>query len=58
MKPYIYFYGILVAIYISYNLFFPLKDERAHTAFNILYAAFLFLYIGIMAFILLRKMKK
>lgn len=58
MKKYIYFYGLLVMLYIMYNLFFPMEDPKYHTLVNILFASFLFLYIGILAFILLRKLRK
>ncbi|WP_415325569.1 hypothetical protein [Chryseobacterium sp. MMS23-Vi53] len=58
MKPQLIIFGILVAGYIVYNLFFQIEDDRTNTAFNIIYASVVFAYISYMAFSLLRKMKK
>lgn len=58
MKPQLIIFGILVAGYIMYNLFFQLPDERTNTVVNILLASIIFAYIAFMAFSLLKKMKK
>lgn len=58
MKKPLIIYAILVLGYIAYNQFFQIEDERLNTAINILYASVLFLYIGLLAFLLLRKLKK
>lgn len=58
MKPQLIIFGILVAGYIVYNLFFQLEDDKTNTAFNIIYASIIFAYIAFMAFSLLKKMKK
>ena len=49
---------VLIAGFISYNVFFQVDDDRTDTIINILYASVLFGYIAFMAFILLKKMKK
>jgi hypothetical protein len=58
MKPQLIIFGILVAGYIMYNLFFQIPDERTNTVVNILFASIIFAYIAFMAFSLLKKMKK
>lgn len=58
MKPHLIVFGILIAGFIIYNLFFQLGDERTNTAVNIIYASLLFGYISFMAYSLIRKMKK
>ena len=58
MKPHLIIFGILIAGFIAYNLFFQAADERTNTAVNIIYASVLFAYISFMAYSLLRKMKK
>jgi len=58
MKPHLIVFGILIAGFIAYNLFFRAADERTNTAVNIIYASVLFAYISFMAYALLRKMKK
>lgn len=58
MKRHLYIYGLLILIFISYNQFFRVEDERIDTIINILFASFLFLYIGFLAFTLLNKLKK
>ncbi|WP_294198546.1 MULTISPECIES: hypothetical protein [Chryseobacterium] len=58
MKPHLIVFGILIAGFIAYNLFFRIGDERTNTAVNIIYASVLFAYISFMAYSLLRKMKK
>ncbi|MFY7845228.1 hypothetical protein [Chryseobacterium gambrini] len=58
MKPQLIIFGILIAGFIAYNLFFQLVDDRTNTAVNIIYASLLFAYISFMAYSLIRKMKK
>ncbi|MBL7880895.1 MULTISPECIES: hypothetical protein [Chryseobacterium] len=58
MKPQLIIFGILIAGFIAYNLFFQLADDRTNTAVNIIYASLLFAYISFMAYSLIRKMKK
>lgn len=49
---------ILIIIFVVYNLFFQVADERINTVINILFSSFLFLYIGYIAYVILRKLKK
>jgi hypothetical protein len=58
MKKQIYIYAGIVLLYIIYNQFFQVQDEKTNTIINILFASFLFGYIAYMAFLLLKKMKK
>ncbi|MDR6406136.1 MULTISPECIES: hypothetical protein [Chryseobacterium] len=58
MKPQLIIFGILVAGYITYNLFFQIADDRTNTAVNIIYASVIFGYISFLAYSLLKKMKK
>lgn len=58
MKPQLIIFGILIAGFVIFNLFFQLKDERSNTAVNIIYSSILFAYISFMAYSLIRKMKK
>lgn len=48
----------LVAVFIAYNQFFQVQDERLNSLINILFASFLFLYIGYLAFLVLKRLKK
>lgn len=57
MKKHLYVYGIMILAFIVYNQFFQIQDDRINTVINILFASFLFLYIGYVAFIALKKMK-
>lgn len=58
MKKHLYIYTLLILIFVGYNLLSPIKDERADTAVNILLTSILFGYIGYMAYVLLKKLKK
>ncbi len=58
MKKQLFIYAVLVLIFIAYNQFFQLEDERLNNLINILYASMLFLYIGYLAYTVLRKLKK
>lgn len=58
MKPHLIVFGILIAGYIGYNLFFKVADDKTNTIINIVYASIIFAYISYMAFSVLRKMKK
>ncbi|MDG4652186.1 hypothetical protein V2E39_19855 [Chryseobacterium arthrosphaerae] len=58
MKPQLIIFAILIAGFISYNLFFQSQDDKTNTAVNIVYASVLFGYISFMAYSLLKKMKK
>lgn len=58
MKIHLIIFAVLIAGFISYNVFFEAEDERINTIINILYASILFAYISFMAFTLLKKMRK
>lgn len=57
MKKHLTIYGILIAVFVVYNFFFKVEDERMNTVINIAFASVLFLYIAFMASVLLKKMK-
>ncbi|MEC5393833.1 hypothetical protein [Bergeyella sp. RCAD1439] len=58
MKKQLFLYAVLVLGFILYNAFFRSEDQRMDTLINILYTSLLFLYMGYMAFIVLRRMKQ
>ncbi|WP_185113695.1 hypothetical protein [Chryseobacterium sp. Leaf394] len=58
MKPHLIIFGIMIAGFIAYNLFFAATDDRANTLINIIYASVLFGYMAFMAFVVLKKMRK
>jgi len=58
MKKHLAFYGILIILFIVYNLFFQVEDPKTNTAFSILFSSIIFGYIAYMAFVLLKKMGK
>lgn len=56
MKKQLYFYLAMIIAFIAYNQFFQVPDERLNTLINILFASFLFLYIGYVAFLVLKRL--
>lgn len=48
----------MILAFIAYNQFFKVADEWLNSIINILFASFLFLYIGYIAFLVLKKIKK
>jgi hypothetical protein len=58
MKPQLIIFAILIAGFISYNLFFQSPDDRTNTVINIAFASILFGYISFIAYTLLKKIKK
>ncbi len=58
MKKQLYIYAVLVIAFIVYNQFFQIEDERMNAIVNILFASVLFLYIGYMAYVLLKRLKE
>jgi hypothetical protein len=58
MKRQLYNYAGIIILYVLYNQFFQVKDEKIDTIINILFASVLFGYIAYMGIILLKKMKK
>ncbi|MCQ4035147.1 hypothetical protein [Kaistella montana] len=57
MKKQLYFYLLMIVAFIVYNQFFQVADERLNTLINILFASFLFLYIGYVAYLVLKRLK-
>ena len=58
MKAQIYIYFGFIILYILYNQFFRVQDEKTNTIINILFASVLFGYMAYMAIVVLKKMKK
>ena len=58
MKKQLYFYIIMIIGFVAYNQFFQVEDERMNSIINILFASFLFLYIGYLAYLVLKRLKK
>lgn len=58
MKKQLYFYMAMIIAFIAYNQFFQVDDERTNSIINILFASFLFLYIGYLAYLVLKRLKK
>lgn len=57
MKKQLYFYITMIVAFILYNQFFQVQDEQMNAIINILFASFLFLYIGYIAYLVLKKLK-
>ncbi|MDN3606318.1 hypothetical protein [Kaistella yonginensis] len=57
MKKQLYLYMAMIIAFIVYNQFFQVKDERLNEGINILFASFLFLYIGYLAYLVLKRIK-
>ena len=57
MKKQLFVYLFMILAFIVYNQFFRVADERTNSLINILFASFLFLYIGYLAFLVLKRMK-
>ena len=58
MKKQLYIYLVLIMAFIVYNQFFQVQDERTNSLINILFASFLFLYIGYIAYVVLKRLKR
>ncbi|QBO56967.1 hypothetical protein QGN23_05965 [Chryseobacterium gotjawalense] len=57
MKKQLYIYMAMIIAFIVYNQFFQVKDARLNEAINIIFASFLFLYIGYLAYLVLKRIK-
>ncbi|MDQ0477776.1 hypothetical protein [Chryseobacterium sp. MDT2-18] len=57
MKKQLYIYMAMIIAFIVYNQFFQVKDARLNEAINIIFASFLFLYIGYLAYLVLKRVK-
>ncbi|TXF77463.1 hypothetical protein [Chryseobacterium sp.] len=57
MKKQLYFYVLMIVAFVVYNQFFQVEDEKINNLINILFASFLFLYIGYIAYLVLKRLK-
>ncbi|MBS1549167.1 MAG: hypothetical protein JSS94_04785 [Bacteroidetes bacterium] len=57
MKTHLYIYGVLILLFIAYNIFFKIEDPLLHTIINIVGVSVIFLYIAFMAIVVLKKLK-
>ena len=57
MKKQLYIYAALIVAFIIYNQFFQVEDDRLNEGINIMFASVLFLYIGYLAYLLLKRIK-
>ena len=58
MKKQLYIYVGLIILFVAYNFYKPIKDDRLDAVINILFASVLFLYIAYIAYLVLRNMSK
>ncbi|KFC22072.1 hypothetical protein [Epilithonimonas lactis] len=58
MKKQLYIYVGLIILFVAYNFYKPIKDDRMDTAINILFASVLFLYIAYIAYLVLKRIGK
>lgn len=57
MKKQLYIYVAMILAFIAYNQFFQVEDEQMNAIINILFASFLFLFIGYVAYVVLKRLK-
>ncbi|KIA85947.1 MULTISPECIES: hypothetical protein [Kaistella] len=57
MKKQLIIYVVIILAFVAYNQFFQVQDERVNSVINILFASFLFLYIGYVAYTVLKRLK-
>ncbi|SFH79215.1 hypothetical protein [Halpernia frigidisoli] len=58
MKKQLTVYGILILIYLTYNFFFKIQDDKINAAIDIIFASLIFGYISYLAFTVLKRMNK
>ena len=58
MKKQLYIYVGLIILFVAYNFYKPVEDDRLDTIINILFASGLFLYIAYIAYLVLKKIGK
>ncbi|SHJ99480.1 hypothetical protein [Epilithonimonas mollis] len=58
MKKQLYIYAGLIILFVAYNFYKPVKDDRTDAVINILFASTLFLYIAYIAYLVLKKIGK
>lgn len=47
----------MIVAFVVYNQFFRIEDEKINSLINILFASVLFLYIGFIAYLILKRLK-
>ncbi len=47
----------MIVSFVVYNQFFQVQDEKINNLINILFASFLFFYIGYVAYLVLKRLK-
>ena len=57
MKKQLYIYVAMILAFIAYNQYFQVEDEQMNAIINILFASFLFLFIGYVAYVVLKRLK-
>ena len=57
MKKQLTIYIVIILAFVAYNQFFQVQDERVNSIINIIFASFLFLYIGFVAYTVLKRLK-
>ena len=57
MKKQLTIYIVIIIAFVAYNQFFQVQDERVNSIINILFASFLFLDIGFVAYTVLKRLK-
>lgn len=58
MKQHLIIYGLLILLFLVYNFFFRISNPRTDTAVNIIFASVIFGYIGFLALVVLKKLRK
>jgi len=58
MKKHLIIYVILILIYFVYNQFIKIQNEKLRELVSIVFSSILFLYIALIAYIILKKTRK
>jgi|GEM_PF-193546 len=58
MKKHLIIYVILILVYFVYNQFIKVQNEKLRELIGIVFSSVLFLYIALIAYIILKKTKK
>lgn len=58
MKKQLIIYAVLIAVFIVYNFFFKIEDDRINTAIYIVITSLIFGYISYLAYIFLKNLNK
>lgn len=58
MRIQLIIYILLILLFVIYNQFLRVEDAKLNAIINIIFASFLFLYMGYFAYTLLQKTKR